>query len=262
MKASLIRFFAALGMGAALFITVSLNTAQADSIPFNPNDFVVDVVVDGQSYHVPVQIIEGTDRRSYEGIFEHDVDGNGFRVTISGVLDPDPIITWVDTFTNFGTPSTFSGFKVMPIFPTGNPGTVFGAVTGGLTDATGNGVSLTPTGALGDPDGDTIPEFVINEVSMGGPYVNMGVDVGSAISHSGGVPGAFYSFTDSSGPFAAPPGVWTSLRSTWSFTLSGNGDTVALSGFASIVPEPSSIALGAIGAVSLFVAAISRRRKA
>jgi hypothetical protein len=259
MKASIIRFFAAFGIGVALF-----NTARAESIPFNADDFLVDVVVDGQSYHVPVQVIEGTDRRSYEGIFEHDVGGNGFRVTISGVLDPDPIITWVDTFTNFGTPSTFSGFKVMPIFPTGNPGTVFGQVTGGLTDATGNGVSLTPTGSLGDPDGDSVPEFVINDVGVGGPpvYTNMGVDVGSALTFGPDIPGAHHTFTFSSGPFAAPPGVWTTLRSTWSFTLSGDGDTVALTGFASIVPEPSSVALGVIGAASLFVAAMRRRRKA
>lgn len=184
---------------------------------------------------------------------------------ISGVLDPDPSISWAIAVTDFGAPSTFSFVFTTPIVPTGNPSTVTGSVSGGLTDSTGNGISITPAAVLGDPDGDSIAELQVNEVGVGGPpvFTNMGVDVGGAVSFGPGVPGANYIYGPfSTGPFAGPPGIWTSLQSRVSFTMSGGGDIAALTGYASIVPEPSAIALVTIGAMSVLGRIALRRRKA
>jgi hypothetical protein len=56
--------------------------------------------------------------------------------------------------------------------------------------------------------------------------------------------------------------VWTSLQSRVEFTLSGDGDIASITGFASIVPEPSTLALVAIGAMSILGRVALRRRKA
>jgi hypothetical protein len=226
--------------------------------------FGVEMRAGNRVWELPTEAIEGTDRRSFQRVYEDDVDGDGFRVVLSGVLDPDPSIAWGIAVTDFGAPTTFSFTFTTPIVPTGNPSIVTGSVSGGLTDATGNGVSITPAVALGDPDGDTIAELQVNEVGVGGPpvFTNMGVDVGSAVSFGPGVPGANYTYGSfAAGPIAGPPGVWTSLQSNISFTLSGGGDIASLTGFASIVPEPSSVALAVMGALALGGVALRRRKR-
>jgi hypothetical protein len=235
-------------------------SAKADQI-----DFSVEVNADGHVWQVPLSGIEGTDRQAFDYVLEDDVEGDGYRIIITGMMDPDPFIAWGYSVVDFGAPSTFSFSFTTPIVPTGNPSIVYGSISGGLTDATGNGVSITPDGSLGDPDGDSISELAINEVGVGGPpvFTNMGVDVGGAVSYGPGVPGATHThgpFT--TGPIAGPPGIWTSLHSHGGFTLSGGGDIVSLTGYASIVPEPSTIALVAIGAMSILGRIALRRRKA
>lgn len=214
-------------------------------------------------WELPIVLIEGTDRRSFEWAYESDVDGDGFRAVVSGVLDPDPSISYGIAVTDFGAPTTFSFIFTTPILPTS--GVVTGSVSAGLTDTTGDGVSITPAAALGDPDGDTIAELQVNEVGVGGPavFTNMGVDVGSAMSFGPGIPGANHVYGPfAEGPIAGPAGVWTSLQSRVSFTLSGGGDIASVTGFASIVPEPSTMALVAIGAMSILGRLALRRRKA
>lgn len=223
--------------------------------------FGVQMRANNRVWELPIQAIAGSDRRTFQWIYQDDVDGDGFRAIVSGVLDPDPSIAWGIAVTDFGAPTTFTFTFTTPIVPTGNPSVVAGSVSGGLTDATGNGVSITPDVALGDPDGDTVSELQVNEVGVGGPpvFTNMGVDVGGAVAFGPGVPGANYIYGPfTSGPIAGPPGVWTSLQSRVSFTLSGGGDIASLTGFASIVPEPGSMVIVAMGALAL--AGIARRR--
>ncbi|MEX2187028.1 MAG: PEP-CTERM sorting domain-containing protein [Pirellulales bacterium] len=258
----------------ALFLGLLLvSPSMADVIDIGPPDdgdeykipFGVHMRADGRDWELPIEIIEGTDRRSFERIYESDVDGDGFRVMISGVLDPDPSISYAIAVTDFGAPTTFSFTFTTPIAPTS--GIVSGSVSAGLTDSTGNGVSITPAVALGDPDGDTIAELQINEVGIGGPpvFTNMGVDVGGAVSFGPGLPGANHVYGPFvAGPQAGPAGVWTSLQTRISFTLSGGEDIAAVTGFASIeqIPEPSTMALVAIGVVSMLGRVALRRRKA
>jgi hypothetical protein len=255
MKASNFRVFVALCLGVA-----AAASAQADQIGFG-----VQINADGQIWDIPLTNVEGTDLQAFDYVLEDDVEGDGYRVVISGLMDPDPYISWGVAITDFGTPSTFSYVFVNSIVPTGSPNVVTGSISGGLTDSTGDGVWITPAAVLGDPDGDAIAELAVNEVGFGGPpvYTNMGVDVGSAVSFGPGVPGANYTYGPfNTGPFAGPVGVWTSLQSRVSFTMSGGGDVVSLTGYASIVPEPSTIALVTIGAMSVLGRLALRRRKA
>jgi hypothetical protein len=214
-------------------------------------------------WELPIDILQGTDRRTFHWEYENDVGGDGFRAVVTGVLDPDPLIAYGITVTDFGAPDTFTFTFTTPIVPTS--GVVTGSVSGGLTDTAGNGVSITPTVALGDPDGDTVAELQVNEVGVGGPpvFTNMGVDVGGAMSFGPGLPGANHVYGPfATGPIPGPAGAWTSLQSRVEFTLSGGGDIASLTGFASIVPEPSSLALVAIGAMSILGRVALRRRKA
>jgi hypothetical protein len=203
-------------------------------------------------------------------VFEFAPDANGqvevqsFRVVANGellaevsslgaTLDPDPSVAYGLAVVDFGAPSAFVFAFFTPIVPTAAPNTVTGSIVGGLTDFTGDGVSLTPTAATAQ----------VSEVS--GPATNMGVDVGGAVAFGAANPGSFYNYgAFASGPIPGPgPGPWTSLSAITAFTLSGGGDIAALTGFASIepvlVPEPLSLGLLGLG---LGVVVYFRRRRA
>ncbi|RIK84225.1 MAG: hypothetical protein DCC68_02255 [Planctomycetota bacterium] len=271
MTAHFYRAFVALALGlvfagASSADPIDVGGGSPDWVPVGGEGqvpFGVQMRANNRVWNLPIQAIVGSDRRTFQWIYEDDVNGDGFRAIVSGVLDPDPSIAWGIAVTDFGAPSTFSFTFTTPIVPTGNPSVVAGSVSGGLTDVTGNGVSITPDAALGDPDGDTVAELQVNEVGVGGPpvFTNMGVDVGGAVAFGPGIPGANYTYGPfTSGPIAGPPGVWTSLQSRVSFTLSGGGDIASLTGFASIVPEPSSIVIVAMGALALGGIAWRRRK--
>jgi hypothetical protein len=174
------------------------------------------------------------------------METSAFRATVSGVMDPDPSIGYGIAVTNFlAVPVAYGFIFATPIVPVGTPNIVTGSVVGGLTDFTGDGIAMTPTG----------PDLQVAEVLA--PATNMGVDVGPAFSAPATGPpgGAFYPYGSfAEGPIAGPgPGPWTILRTTTSFTLSGSGDTFALTGFASInmIPEPSTVVLTALACLGI-----------
>jgi hypothetical protein len=180
-----------------------------------------------------------------------------YSVQLSALLDPDPSIAYGIAVSDFGAPSTFSFAFSTPIVAVSAPNTVQASIVGGLTDFTGDGVSLTPTGS----------KVQVSEV--GSPLTNMGVDVGDGLTVGTGAAGALYTYgAFATVPTAGPgPGPWTTLQQSVSFTLSGGSDVAVLTGFASIepgsprpVPEPTSLALMAGGLVSL--AALVRKRRA
>jgi hypothetical protein len=247
--------FAALA--AILFVGTSGQNASAVVVP-TPE---VTVSVGGTTVPVTGWTWNATDEQwELESWQWSNAEGS---VQATGLLDFDPSIAYGFTVTDFGAPTTFTFSTSMPIAPTGPGTSVNASLSGGLTDNNGNGVTLTPNPANGDPDGDGFIEAQIGQLGLGAiPNVNMGVDVGLAETHSGGGPSYTYG-SYIAGPQPGPVGMWNSLGVTLSFTLSGGGDVASLTGFVEVVvPEPSSIVLGAFGALAIAGVVYRRKRAA
>ena len=183
-------------------------------------------------------------------VFDQTIETDEFMIQLDGFLDPDPSIAYGIAVTDYGAPSVFGFLFFTPIVPTG-PGTVVnGSLVGGFTDMTGDGVSITPTGAL------------VQTSDLHFPATAMGVDVGPAFAAPAGPAGALYPYgAFSSGVIPGPVGLWTGLSVSAGFGLSGGGDIAVLTGFASVetaaVPEGSAGWVG--GAVLAGICALGRR---
>jgi hypothetical protein len=177
-----------------------------------------------------------------------------YDIGVSGMLDPDPQISWGVTVTDFGAPSNFNFLFNTPIAVGPGPTTVNASVSGGITDSNNNGVTITPN--LADSDLDTFSELAV--ATLDGA-TNMGVDVG--LAQSAGPPSGAYSYgAYGAGPQPGPAGPFSTLSVTVGFGLSGGGDIASLTGFAQIVPEPGSVVLFVMGLLGLGLFAHRRRR--
>jgi len=127
-------------------------------------------------------------------------------------------------FVNGGTDPTEFTLELLPHQPINIPGQttvrVSHSLDGELTDATGDGITMTPAGS------NVIEWFV------GPPQTNLGVGLGPAASHPAQAnPGQYvYPY----GPFSVnalgPMGPWTEYWFVIDFTLTGGNDALTLDG--------------------------------
>jgi hypothetical protein len=158
-----------------------------------------------------------------------------FFVELSGVLNPDPFISWSIAANNntAGTLAFLFGFTT-PLIPTvALPSVASSQISGGLTDGTGNGLALSPFGGN-----------LLQRVSLGAGAVSAGVDSGpgATMTGSGVVQTVDYSLTPTdpfgAGPAPAPAGSWNLLSTEIGFTLTGANDKIAMTGNAVLTPVP------------------------
>jgi len=250
----------------AILLLFAARTAQGGVLPVGTASLTVDGVV----YGIPVVPLT-EEGKTYQVIgvggagFTVGSEALGFRAMISGAGDPDPAISYGLGITDFGAPSSFSFTFTSPIVATGPPTASSAYVSGGLNDVGGGGVTITPL--LPDSDGDGAAEVQVASVSSGGPFTNMGVDVGPLQANAGPI-GAHYPYPPppaslyAAGPIGGPAGgPWTMLSVTAAFSLTGGGDSAALTGLASVVvPEPSTWLLLVFGGGGFAWFGIRRRK--
>jgi hypothetical protein len=141
-------------------------------------------------------------------------------------------IAWGFTVTNFlPVAANFSFTFSTPLVPTvSGPTVVTSQISGGITDANGNGVTLGATNVSG---------FVQNP-SLNPGAVPTGANSGTAFTAGTAAGPITYAYgLFDSGTLAGPgSGPYTQLLTTVSFSLTGNGDKVSLTGNATINPVP------------------------
>jgi hypothetical protein len=170
----------------------------------------------------------------------------GDELSIYAYFDQDPAVTYSVGVTDAGSPSIFNFSFGGAIVPVSAPNVVFGSFGGTLTDLGQDGVAIS---TVGNP----IQRSFLSGPSN--PITSMGVDVGGSFSApcAGPYPnltcnpGVVTYPTQSIGFIPGPPqtGAWDNLQVLTTFSLSGGGDTAAVSGVARIeaAPEPSLLLL-------------------
>jgi hypothetical protein len=201
---------------------------------------------DGETYNLELR----QDGDIASGEFGVEVEGQ-FSVVVSTRMDADPTIGFTVTVTDFGAPSSFIFNFFTPIVPTGPSVLVDSSLVGTVTDARGDGVSLTPFFS-------TILSGELNAAT------NMGVDVGPAFSAPATdplAPGSIYAYgLYEVGPIPGPSAVWTEMAARAAFTLTGDNDMVTLTGFLQVVDAPAAVpesGPGWFGVLSLGLVALA-----
>jgi hypothetical protein len=127
------------------------------------------------------------------------------------LLDPDPSIAYGLAVIDIGAPSIFGFSFGTPIVPVATPNVMSASLGGSVTDSTGDGVSIIPTGPT------------LQESEVGFPLTNMGLDMGAAFVAGPGPPLTAYAY----GPYSVPstpgpgPGPWTFLTVAAGLAASG-----------------------------------------
>ncbi len=236
---------------AACLLCVALLATPSSAGTLNTTE--VGVVVDGEAFFAPIELDD-------KGVgiveqFVHEKPGE-WKVTLNALLDPDPEILYAASVIDFGAPSSFGFLFSQAIVPTTAPGIVSHTHSSSTTD--GGGGAGTPVTALPPPaiiptDGapDEIAVYTLS-TNGGASFLNAGMDLSP--SFVGAAP------SDTQGPFSEGPsagpalaGAYNLMRVDLNFGMDGNGDIYTFNGRATVIPEPSTIALLLVAGLLLFV---------
>lgn len=178
---------------------------------------------------------------------------DGF-IVIAAAANADPVIAYGIAVVDFGAPSTFGfSFSVANDLPASPNTVVNSSIVGGLTDYTGNGVSISPVAGatlLQDNYLDNLPAFVWS--------------VGPGVAFGPGDPGAHYVYGPYNyGPAPGPgnPPLGGNFTTTLDFILTGEGDIAVLTGYCAIVPAPIPPTLLLMGVGLLGLVGLRLRKK-
>ncbi len=197
--------------------------------------------------------------------------------TIGGLLDPatgqrtsiafenggnvDPFLTYgYSASNNTNAALTYTATYTSAIVGDFSLGSMVRArISGGLVDATGNGVSV------GLAPGKSFTQELLLSTD-GATWINAGVDVGNAqtsVSPLGEGDAFLYGTyrNPASGFVVGPNGAFTQMRLVTTFTLTGDSDIASISGYGEIVPIPEPGEIAFLSAGLGLAAMIARRRR-
>lgn len=229
------RFARALAATAAIASVAGLASADA----------VATVMIDGSSYELASFEVDGQ-FRLVPAVYTF---GDTIVEALETPRDAGATIAYGLAIVDTGAASAFSFVFSMPISLDAGTTTIVSSIVGGMTDFTGNGVSISTTGGFG----------TVQRSWVSGPTTDLGVDVGPSLAFGPGPSGSLYNYgAYAVGPIAGPDlSNFGTLSVGVDFLASGDSDVIVLTGFTDIVvPAPASmVALAGLGLVS-------RRRRA
>ncbi|HZO91025.1 MAG TPA: PEP-CTERM sorting domain-containing protein [Chthonomonadaceae bacterium] len=219
----------------------------------DPGSPTVTITENGVVVANAVPIVNPADPSQYILPTQTIILPDGSVATVTTSVDTDPFLSYAFGVVNSSSTTNTFGFNLaIPITPVLAGSTITNHLSGGITDATGDGVTIAPVS----------PATGVADASING--VSAGIPVGPAQTSTG--PGAF--------TYGPPAGFTastissvtvTSLDINLLFTLTGNFDSASLTGLVSAtaptaVPEPGTLALLAGAGISGLGVVISRRR--
>ncbi|MDD3580859.1 MAG: PEP-CTERM sorting domain-containing protein [Desulfobacca sp.] len=228
----------------AVFLVLGLSLAASANL-IGPGQIMLQIGQDTKIVDMAKVVIDDKEVYNLASAFSN---GGGASIQLNGLANPDPAIAWGLTAINpTANPLNFGFVVAIPIALGPGPTTVNASISGGLTDFTGNAVTIAP----------------FNQTDIQVNFANgFTWGVGPAQTSGPGNPGALYVYgAHIFGPAAGPNGPLAVFGETVSFTLTGHGDIASLTGYCQINPVPLPATLFLMGGGVLGLVLVGRRRK-
>lgn len=180
---------------------------------------------------------------SYSGTF-NDPDGHWTLDLQQLLLKPDPFINAVYGLTNnFGFTQNFTLIVSLPIAPAISPSSLMGGSTGGsVTDANFDGIGAVAAIAPAP--------FYYGNIDGAGALPLLAAPFSVSVPFAGGTANIPATNVGLPGPTLLGPAALTDIGITHRFSLTAH-DTVAITSFFVVTPEPTSLLLCGLGVALL-----------